>query len=286
MSKKLCIVSVHAPSEYGEKWYELQREFVFKNTTCDFEYKIILNGVNANDFRDEDIKIVNDENIGHAPALAQAIEYFRASGHDACLILDSDCFPIKRGWHEILIPQMKAWGKPMAAVIRTENLDLYPHPCAFLILTEGLSEDRFEFQKGEAVNLLGEIFEDVGSRMTGAYDKVFPLIRTNVINVHPMAAGIYHHLFYHQHAASRDFNCRVIDRYHLHDHWYQRDNQLEHATLLQQRLFDDPERFINYLCGYAEPTASRYIKGLPARRLKTVFSSIIPQILRDRFSQK
>lgn len=260
MNSKVLIASVYGPSDRSEDWYKLQKKFIKMNTTCDFEYKIVLNGIQPTRFHPEDILLENGENIGHAPALQQILEHFKTAHYDAYLILDSDCFPIYRGWHALLLDQMTEHDKQMAAPVRTENLDTFPHPCAFFMTREGLYDPRLDFANAQTGNLLGEPFPpDVGARMNGMTDTVLPLLRTNVVNVHPMAAGIYHHLFYHHHAGSRNFNCRVIDRYKYYDHWYDRMEQTAHVHSLEKKLFRNPERFIKKLTGKSERWIKKYL---------------------------
>ena len=276
---RLFIASVHTSRDDGERWYQLQRRFVHEKTRCDFHYGIVLNGASPEDFDSRDILWANEENIGHAPALAQIVEHFRTTDHDAYLILDSDCFPVAEHWEQVLMKQLRAFDKHFAAPIRTENLDVFPHPCAFFMLREGLNDPRLTFDKGETWNLIGDRISDVGGRLEGTYDACLPLLRTNVVNLHPMAAAIYHHLFYHHHAGSRNFNCRVIDRYFLYDHWYQRDGQTEHVRSIEERLFQDPDRFLDQLMGrekgplapcftsdYAERVSPWWRRFLPSGR--------------------
>lgn len=84
-------------------------------------------------------------------------------------------------------------------------------------------------------------------------DRLLPLLRTNVLNVHPVAAAIYHHLFYHHGAGSRHFAFRVLNRFAYYDHWYDVGNEQARKEELLDDLFHDPDRFIAPLMGTAAP---------------------------------
>jgi hypothetical protein len=71
-----------------------------------------------------------------------------------------------------------------------------------------------------------------------------PLMRSNLVNRHPVAAGIYHHLFYHHGAGSRSFEFRVVNKYKYCEHWWADDDNESLATQLREELFDNPKKFL------------------------------------------
>ena len=259
MKKKLLIASVYAPSEYNSAWYGLQKKFIQKNTTVDYDYKLVLNGIDADIFQPDDVLRVNEENLGHAPALQQLLQYFNSEEYESYLILDSDCFPIRRGWHGLLTAQMQDHGKQIAAPVRAENLDLFPHPSAFFILQQALKDPRLDFSKTGSTNMLGETFPEVGGNMHDMSDLLMPLLRTNVVNVHPIAAAVYHHTFYHHGAGSRDINFRILKRFAYYDHWYDRSRQDQHCAMLLKTLLKNPDRFIGRLTGSKEKLIRKWL---------------------------
>ena len=125
MQRKLLIVSIYAPSDFNRQWYALQKRFIESKTRIPYDYKIALNGCDRSAFEEEDILLANDDNIGHSHILKQTLEYFRSTPYDGYLILDSDCFPVWDGWHEVLFEQMQKFNKIIAAPVRVENLDLF-----------------------------------------------------------------------------------------------------------------------------------------------------------------
>src|SRR2546425_2026497 len=65
-------------------------------------------------------------------------EIYTLSLHDALPICD--CFPVRKGWHDVLANQMHRFNKDFAAPVRAENLDLFPHPSAVFRSEEHTSE--------------------------------------------------------------------------------------------------------------------------------------------------
>lgn len=247
-SKKILILSVYAPSELNGYWYRLQKRFIKKNTLLPYDFKIISNNVITDLFDKNDILCTNDKNIGHPAAIEQMLEYMRASkGYSGFLILDSDCFPVRPGWHEVLDQQMQRFNKSLAAPIRYENLDMFPHPCVVYMSKEGVKNPKINFEYKEVKNLLGDMIDEVGGAMCDLSDEVLPLLRTNRINLHPVAAGIYHHLFYHHAAGSRGFDFRLIKKYEFCSHWIDSETHTKFGEQLFDTLIEDPDGFIDKL---------------------------------------
>jgi hypothetical protein len=70
------------------------------------------------------------------------------------------------------------------------------------------------------------------------------MLRTNLVNYHPIAAGVYHHLFYHHGAGSRNFKFRLINKYGYYDHWWDAARDDELAEILRCTLFKNPQGFL------------------------------------------
>lgn len=257
--KPLLILSPYAPSEHNRMWYDLQRYFISKTTTVDFDFKVFLNGLDKDDFDTADIAGISSTNDGHSAAMAILLEYARQHPYQNYLFLDSDCFPIKQDWSTVLTGQMQEMNKFAAAPVRVENLDLFPHPCAVFIDGNEIHNKIIDFRNDRVItNLLDIEVSDVGTAMYGM-EGFLPLLRTNAVNVHPVGAAIYHHIFYHHGAGSRSFNCRIVDRYKYHQHWYNEDRQDVHAAHLLKTLKKNPTRFINRLLGKKERLLRRFL---------------------------
>lgn len=245
---KLLIMSVYAPSELNEYWYKLQKHFIKKNTLIPYDFKIITNNVNPELFDKDDVIFSNDQNIGHPAGIEQMLEYMREhSSYSGYLILDSDCFPVRPGWNEVLDQQMQRFDKSLAAPIRYENLDMFPHPCVVYMSKSGVKNPKINFNYKEVKNLLGEMIDEVGGGMCEMSDDVLPLLRSNRINLHPIVAGVYHHLFYHHAAGSRGFDFRLLKKYNYCSHWIDNEGHSEYGEQLFDALIRDPDGFVDKL---------------------------------------
>lgn len=248
VNHKLLIMTVYAPSELNAHWYRLQKHFIKKNTLIPYDFKIITNNVNKALFEDEEIFCVNNKNIGHPAAIKQMQKYMKEQdSYSSYLILDSDCFPVRPGWHNILDQQMKRFDKSLAAPIRYENLDTFPHPCFVYMSQDGMKNPDVNFDYTKVKNLMGDTIDEVGGAMCEISDEVLPMLRSNRINLHPLAAGIYHHLFYHHAAGSRWFDFRLIKEYNYCSHWIDNDTHADFGVNLFNTLIQDPDSFIDKL---------------------------------------
>lgn len=247
-NQRLLIMTVYAPSEFNIHWYRLQKYFIQKNTYIPYDFKIITNNVDGDLFEGGEVICANDLNIGHPAAIEQVLDYMRSQNtYDRYLILDSDCFPVRSGWHEILNQQLQKFEKTIAAPIRFENLDLFPHPCVVYITQKGIVNKEINFSYAKVKNLMGDDINEVGGLMTKVTSEVFPLVRTNRINLHPVAAGIYHHLFYHHGAGSRGFEFRILKKYSFYDHWINSEDDVEFGAEIMDALVKNPEEYIDRL---------------------------------------
>lgn len=260
--KPLLILSIFAPSEHNELWYDLQKRFVSKTTNVEYDYGLFLNGVSPKDYESSHILEHSPTNVGHKEGMDYILAYARQHEYENYLILDSDCFPVRDNWFAELKDQMKRFNKTIAAPIRAENLDLFPHPCAVFIKQEEIQNKRVDFRNDITIkNMAGFEAGDVGTAMYGM-DEVLPLLRTNVINVHPLAAAIYNYMFYHHGAGSRAFDFR-IEQINYYDHLSLSETKEEMAGRLMNELQKNPEKFLNMLMGKftnpLERMLSRYL---------------------------
>jgi len=247
VTEPLLVASVYSPSQHNAQWLALQQAWLAM-TLGDQPYRfgIVLNGV-------DDLAVSGpvevvarlSGNQGHAAGLAHALSWFRASSSGWALLLDSDAFPIKPGWLAGLKQQMGRFRRRIAAPVRFENLDRFPHPSAMLVERSVIDEPWFSLQDGiEATNLLDDVIRDVAASMVDRHGDVLPLLRSNALNLHPIAAAIYGDCFYHHGAGSRAFRFRSSDRYSYFEGW---PIPVQDPAELQRRLFHDPAAFIELL---------------------------------------
>lgn len=261
MSEKIqtIIGSVFVEGERTKAWYELQMQFIRK-TTNNFRHLVFLNGTDfETSFFDSEI-VGRCETSGlkigetakerqaaqkrnHWTGLSGILEAFNSFDADNYLILDCDCFPIQHNWVEILQNALSHRSKKFVAPIRTENFDLFPHPSAVFFKRDILSEDWFDFSSGETVSLLGKSVNECGGKLP--IDCCLPLLRTNVLNLHPIFSGIYGDIFYHHGCGSRPRTslprgfCGTIAIGGV-DHWAKEES-------LYQKLIASPETFVQSL---------------------------------------
>jgi len=246
--KRILIMTVYAPSDYNHYWYKLQKHFIEKTTSIPYDFKVIINNVEDEMFDKNEVVKKNESNIGHPKGIRQIIDYMKKNTeYSGYLLLDSDCFPVRQGWHDILDKQMFRLKKEIAAPIRFENLDLFPHPCVAYMTKNAIVNSKVNFDYTIVKNLIGDEIDEVGGKMLSVMNDVLPLLRTNRVNLHPVAAGIYHHLFYHHGAGSRGFDFRVLKMYEYYNHWINNEGQPEYGDQLMHALVNDPDGFIDKL---------------------------------------
>lgn len=251
----LIIGAVHSQCPRFEMWANLQHDFISENTS-NFEYVVYTNGhvdqscfkckvIGGEDYTATSSQTGLEQSNNHFHGLNVILNYFREHKAAYYLLLDSDCFPINPNWQDILIKQMARWSKDIAAPLRFENLDVFPHPCAFFMSHEALHSDWFNLGVSPNKNLLGQDIKDVGCKVP--VERCYPLLKTNTISPHTNFSIIYSHLFYHHTCGSRSLLTRSINSgYYRHivknssEHW-----NIEEK--LYNRLVENPQEYIRWL---------------------------------------
>jgi hypothetical protein len=249
--KKLLILSGYGAVQFGDyssrnaAWCRLQKQFI-EATTSDYDYAVYLNRTERQFF---DHAFVIGENaqpwsqFEGLRTLNKMMTFARAHPYENYLILDSDAFPVREGWLELLLQRMGQ--RRFAAPIRFENLDSFPHQCALFIKGQAI-QDPFDFTPDMRYqNLLKQRHLDLSTGLSTEH--LFPLVRTNRYNVHPILAGVYYDMFYHHGAGSRKAMIRSMwssDYYHhmVPDHFDQEE-------VLFRELAKNPVGFIARLRG-------------------------------------
>jgi hypothetical protein len=247
---ELLVVSIFATRDPRNLvWAELQRRFLMKTTRRAFDYRVVLNGTMPElreRFDRAEILAESPSVREHHDFLHTVVDHCRTTDHRYHLILDSDAFPVCEGWDDALVELMQRWEKQIAAPIRFENHDTFPHPCAFFCTAEGMRDPRIDFVPRDYQNLLGRMVRDTGSAM--AKLEVLPLIRTNVVSPHPLFGAIYQHLFYHHGAGSRGVGTRLLRSGTL-DHVMDDGEHRRVTSQLFDELDGDQEAFVCRLMG-------------------------------------
>ena len=266
--KRLLVGSVYAPCKRNQTWLNLQRRFLGETTKVDYDFTVYLNRTDPGIFETVGVPILgrSEKTWGdmcreHAFALNELLTYFRSrvNGYENFLILDSDAFPFQENWLERLLIWMREDDflpeKQFAAACRAENLDTFPHPCAFFIRGSFLREapPDFNFSLGQHINLAGFQFEDVACAVPTRYQRNhvwLPLMRSNVWNPHPILSAVYGGMFYHHGAGSRPLELRSISL-RTYDNSYPRFQHGDTERQLYAEISRNPKIFIRQLTGGA-----------------------------------
>lgn len=237
---KLAVGSVYSGLGHNEQWLEMQLA-ALDRTTAAYDHFVYLNQADEKLFTRSTIvgrsTAKQEATPSHLEGLHALRDEFRLRGYERYLILDSDCFPVRENWMEILDAAMTHAQKRFAAPARVENLHLFPHPCV-LYTGEAACLD---FAVEEGTNFLGEKFSDIAC--DGPREDWFPLIKTNRVSPHQFLAAIYFDLFYHHGCGTRPFGMRPTT-IHYYDHFWPR---CDDSAVLFDRLMTDRDGFVQSL---------------------------------------
>lgn len=243
---KICVASVHTRCKQSRLWRDLQCQFLKETTASKFEYYVYANGLNPKPFEKNATNVIHFQTkLSHLECIQKILVWFKYNTCTHCLLLDSDCWPIRDRWDILLAKQLDRY--KFAAPIRTENLDVFPHPSAVFFPKESLPDLDFGFFK--TTNLLGNNGSDIGSGLE--IDDCFPLLKTNYISPHPVYASIYGDCFYHHCAGSRGAGIRCADYYR---HMITMQQQKKIYGKVTEQLQKRPKSFINQLRGVRSRT--------------------------------
>lgn len=232
---------------------DLQLSFISQNTINEYDHVCYLTekAKPANYNKHIKSSIIGQNNLAHKDpskshlnGLLSILAYFKTQTdyYDMFVILDSDCFPIAKSWDQACYGLLQ--NNDIISCIRTENLDTFLHPCICTFKDVSL----IDFQRLENVNLLGDQTSDnqvipLWKSWSDTKAKVFPLIRTNRKNHHPILAAIYGDLFYHHGCGSRSQVIRSNPYYDKLSINYSEDT----SACLLQMLLENPCDYISNL---------------------------------------
>lgn len=236
-SNELLVAAVFAGHENDEFWLATQLRYLEKSVGK-FDHAVYLNNASEDLFSRSTVigKSTSPRlfSHGHLDALNEIVAYCKAHPHKYYLILDSDCFPVRSDWMNLLIDSMKKHEKRFAAPVRTENLDMFPHPS--VVFTSELDCLEFGFKREH--NLLNRETNDI--MCLASREGWFPLVRTNRVSRHPVIGSVYYDSFYHHGCGSREFRMRAT-YFGYYDHILE---QYPAAIDLMTELKNDVDAFI------------------------------------------
>lgn len=255
--KDLLVGSVFAHDDpIQRKWLDLQLDFL-KKTTNDFDHVCMLYGESEYfKSKTETISLspftTNENSKSHLFGLNYLIEVFksRRKMYNRFLILDSDAFPIRTDWQDLLKDKM--CNHDIAICIRTEDVEKRIHASIMLINSEAIDNVGFEI-RDVGLDLLGCKEYDIAvSYYEENRESVYSLVRSNKKNLHPALFGIYYDCFYHHCCGSgRSYNLRS------RDYWDIVCDKTINISNYTDDLMENPCKFVSNLAGWCP---ERYAK--------------------------
>lgn len=271
-TKKLLVGTVYAnDNPLQQQWLDLQLRWLAA-TTDGYDHVAVLSEPAATDYFQSRTKVLTPPDTtlyaseAHVQGLNVLTDYFRGVGdqYDNFLYLDGDAFPIRKQWLGTLLSRMeptqkydesgaavpgKAKGRyyETAVALRCENLETRWH--ASVLFAKRAALDHLSFKIGVVGDdLAGQPEEDVHipAYQSGKRRRlVYPLLRSNQFNLHPLACGVYYDMFYHHCCGSgRWFNLRAKS-------YYERIVMpVEDLTPFTTKLMADPAGFVAKLAGW------------------------------------
>ncbi len=252
MPKKLLVGSIFmSTDEIMCRWLDLQLRYL-NATTKDFEHVSFVTDCSSNEYFTSRTTLIpgplgaDVDSYSHLRGLMVMLHYFRRrrQQYEYFLFLDMDAFPIRKHWLDIMESKMNDY--EIALPIRCENLETRLH--SSVLLAKAVALDHLWFD----VSTVGK--DMMGNQETDVHvtryqeerrDRVFPLLRSNQYNRHPLLFGIYYDLFYHNSCGTgRRFNMRARPYW---EHMTPQDADVMGPT---EELFSDPNAFIGKLAGY------------------------------------
>jgi hypothetical protein len=245
MAKSLLVCSVFAGTNLDSFWYQLQQTYL-RRTSVQFNHAVFL-GSRA-DPACFNRSIIVGQSRGapgareHLEGLHALSEYARTHSYDCYLVLDSDAFPIKANWQSILEDRLNRFNKRYAAAVRTENFDVFPHPC----IVYSINAKDLSFGREPTPTIQGGTVRDIRCLS----QNYLALIRTNAVSLHPLLASVYANVFYHHGCGSRVFLMRSAKSGYYDDILSKAVNPEELFVALRR----NPETFINHLTYSEKPS--------------------------------
>lgn len=235
---KTLVLSVFCACDRLADLYRLQRHFLDQHAG-DYTHAVYLRRISDVGLFDRSLivgqtmtRAAGGPSKDHVEGLQELLRYARsvASDYDAMMILDSDAWPV--GNIEKFLTQ-----HDVGCVVRTDNLDVFNHPCGVIFLSKHC--DRISVDLTHSKNLLGQSIHD--TIINAGALAVWPLVRSNRVNMHPVFGGVYGNLFFHVGCGSRKVDGRGVKRY------WRGINHQQCADDLWQQLCDDPDGLIKRL---------------------------------------
>ena len=224
-----------------DKWIDIQLQYLQKYIKEDFQVYAFLNGVkkkHAKKFYYSSQEEINEHDI-KLNILADIIQFSSGNEEDIIMFLDGDAFPIA---NIIDFAHDKLEKYPLLAIQRRENHlgGLLPHPSFCITTIKFWKSINGNWGKAYIGKFLGKKIHEVGGHLEEILQNNkqiwYPMLRSNIKNIHPLWYGIYDDVIYHHGAGFRMPTSR-IDK-----------NNLDKLIKIYFSLINKfPDRFFNIL---------------------------------------
>lgn len=248
---KIAIGTIFSNDDHSQRmWFDLQLKFL-EATTANFDhYTVLFN--KKTDYFDQRTNIIHDKNgkvrnsQAHVVGLKYLLETFKSKNqYEYFLFLDSDAFPIRINWINLLVERMEK-SYEIAVPIRFENLEQRLHASILFAKPSALHHLDFACRNIGSDLLQGsENDVTIGPYQDQRRRSAYILMRSNKFSVNPLLCGIYSDMFYHHCCGSgRTYNMRGRE-YWSHVAPVNTDPQKFTEDLMQ-----NPEDFVSKLAGW------------------------------------
>lgn len=234
------------------RWLDLQLKFL-KATTANFDHYALVFDKKSTYFDDrtnvipcgpEGKRVRNSQ--AHIAGLKHVLATFKGKNqYDYFLFLDSDAFPIRINWIDLLTQRM-ANSFEIAVPIRFENLEQRLHASILFCKPSALSHLSFASRNIGSDLLQGsENDVTIGDYQDKRRRQAYILMRSNKFSVNPLLCGVYSDMFYHHCCGSgRNYNMRARTYW---DHIAPVNTDPQKFT---DELMAKPEEFVSKLAGW------------------------------------
>lgn len=196
-------------------WVDIQCNY-FARCLGETPYRLygFLNGIDEEPYREKFHYISTKPIVSHITKLNLLAEEICKKGapDDIIIFIDGDAFPVSN-FVPYITEQLQTF--PLVAVQRLENEgDPQPHPSFCATTLKFWKEIKGDWSKGpkwqtNAGNLRSDTGGVLWDKLNRAGITWKPILRSNVVNLHPLWFGIYGDLIYHHGAAFRTPYCTV-----------------------------------------------------------------------------
>lgn len=257
--KELLVGTIFAKdSALQRSWFDLQLRFLAA-TTHNYDHVTVLYNETDSDYFSEKSEVFrvnpftsDDNSKSHLFGLNYLINIFLSRRHcyKKFLILDSDAFPIRTDWQDLLSKNMQ--DRLVAIPIRTEDLETRIHASIVYLKNEAIDGLEFKIQTS-GLDLIGDPECDI---VAGKFEEdrhgVFTMVRSNKYNIHPVLCGVYYDCFYHHcFGSGRKYNIRAKD------YWSNICDKDINVNSYTNELMSNTNDFIEKLAGWCP---ERYAK--------------------------